>query len=112
MVKFTELESIFSESDVAINKYSYETDEEIDLPYLVYDATSGESFGADGISFFKTLIISLALIDESPNFAMQRKVESVLDSNTVYFEKSISFDDNSRLYTVIYTFSVVDDATS
>lgn len=111
MIKFTELESVFADSDIIINKYSYETDEEIDLPYLVYDATSGESFGADGISFFKTLIISLAVIDESPNFFMQRKVEEVLDNNTVFFDKSISFDDNSRLYTVIYTFSVVDNAS-
>lgn len=111
MINFTELNSVFANSGIAINKYSYETDEEIDLPYLVYDATSGESFGADGISFFKTLIISLAVIDESPNFSVQRKVEEVLDENTVYFEKSISFDDNSRLYTVIYTFSVIDNAS-
>lgn len=112
MIRYTELESAFSQSDIIINEYNIETNEEIDLPYIVYDATSGETFSADGIAFYKTLIISLALIDQTQNFALQRRVESVLDSNGVYYEKSISFNDNARVYSIIYTFFVEDDANS
>lgn len=111
MVKYSELQSIFQSHDLLINEYNIETDDEIELPYIVYNATDGESFSADGFSYFKTLIISLAIIDETMNFGLQRSVEEILDENTTFYEKQINFDDEARLYSITYSFSVQDDAT-
>ena len=110
MVKYSELENIFLSHDLVIHEYNIETNEEIDLPYMVYTAIDGEAFGADGINFFKTLTISLAVIDETMNFTLQRKIESVLDSITAFFDKQINFDDEARLYSITYNFTVIDDA--
>ncbi len=110
MIKYSELESTFHDANLEIFEYNLETNEEIDLPYLVYDAVQGESYSADGIAFFKTLIISLGMIDETLNFGMQRAIEKVLDDNTTYFDKQINYDDGARLYSVTYNFFVLDDA--
>ncbi len=111
MIKYSELESIFISHDLLIHEYNIETDEEIELPYIVYNATDGDNFSADGFSYFKILTVSLAIIDETMNFGLQRNVEDVLDSNTVFYDKQINFDDEARLYSITYTFSVQDDAT-
>ena len=110
MIKYSELENVFLSQDVEIHEYNIETDEDIDLPYVVYTINSMESFGADGIDFFKTLEISMAFFDETLNFPLQRKIESILENNFTYFDKQVNFDSSVRVYTISYQFTVEDDA--
>ena len=110
MIKYSELENVFLSQDVEIHEYNIETDEDIDLPYVVYTINSMESFSADGIDFFKTLEISMAFFDETLNFPLQRKIESILEDNFTYFDKQVNFDSSVRVYTISYQFTVEDDA--
>jgi len=110
MIKYASMEDIFRTSGVDIHEYNIETDEDIDLPYVVYTINNMESFGADGIDFFKTLEISMAFFDETLNFPLQRKIESILENSFTYFDKQVNFDNSVRIYTVSYQFTVEDDA--
>ena len=112
MIKYTELESIFLDVDITIHEYNIETNDLIDLPYVVYIATDGNAFEADGINYFKTLSVGLAIIDETMNFALQRKIEEVFSAHYVSFDKTINFDDDARLYTITYNFEVIDDGAN
>ncbi len=111
MIKYSELETIFGASDITLHEYNVELeeDEQISTPFVVYTATNGDSFVADGINYLRLLDVGLALIDETLNFSMQRAIENVLDSNDTTYDKRINFDDNARLYSISYTFSVLDD---
>lgn len=110
MIKYSEIESVFLSSDLVVHEYNLETDDDIDLPYLVYATAEGESFSADGICYYKTLIVALAFVDATINFALQRKIEKVFDENGTFYDKSLTFNDDSRLYTITYSFVVEDDA--
>lgn len=110
MIKYSQLENIFLASDLEIHEYNIETDEDIDLPYIVYTINNMESFSADGIDFFKTLEISMAFFDETLNFPLQRRIEDVLANNFTYFDKQVNFDNSVRIYSINYQFTVEDDA--
>ncbi len=110
MIKFTEIQSLFQAHNIVVHEFNLETDEDVAIPYVAYTINDAESFSADGISYFKTLEITLAIFDETPNFALQREIEEVLDTNTAFFDKQVNFDNDSRIYTVGYHFTVVDDA--
>lgn len=109
MIKYSELETVFSQKGIKLEEYNLETDEEITLPYFVYTATDGTYFEADGINYLRMLTVGLAMIDETLNFPKQRIIESVLDDESTRYDKQINFDDEQRLYSITYTFSVFDD---
>lgn len=109
MIKYSNIEDIFAQDNISINEYNIETLEEISLPYLVYTVTDGDTFSADGINYIRLLNLSLALFDETLNFSMQRRIEQVLDRNFTSYDKQINFDENARLYSITYTFEVLDE---
>ena len=109
MIKYSEIEPTFASAGMTVYEYHIETDEDINLPYLVYTITNEDAFQADGINYIKIVNVSLAIIDETMNFALQRKVEDVLDSYCSGYDKQINYDSEARLYSISYSFSVFDD---
>lgn len=109
MIKYSQIENIFASYDIEVHEYNVETNEDIYTPYVVYTATGGNTFGADSINYFNTLDVGLALIDETLDFAMQRRIEKVFDDNSVTYDKQINFDNDQRVYSIAYNFEVIDD---
>ena len=111
MIKYSEIESIFEEVGLTAVEYNIDlnTEEEIELPILVYRILDDVPFLADGVNFFKMLDIALALIDEELNFPMQKLVEQQLNKYGMVFEKNVNFDDVERLYSIAYSFTVMED---
>ena len=113
MIKYSEIKTIFNNAEITIYEYNVELNEEqIETPLVVYQATSGDYFGADGINYLNLLNVAIALIDETMNFSMQKQIECVLDNVDISYDKNISFDDENRLYTVVYYISVIDDCNN
>lgn len=111
MIKYSEIEKEFDDVGIKVNEYNIElNDEEISTPFVVYTATDGDSFNADGQNYMNFLNVGLALIDETLNFTMQRQIEAVFDSTETGYDKVINFDDEARLYTITYQFTAYDDA--
>lgn len=112
MLKYSEIENTFNAIGITISEFNLETDDNIELPYVVYTANDSESFGADGINYIRLLNMTIAFFDETMNLQLQRKIESVFDENEVRFQKSINFDDDARIYAVSYTITVMDDGNN
>lgn len=110
MINYSELKDVFNSKTLSIYEYNVETDEIVDLPFIVYRATDGDFFQADGQNYIKFLSVTMGMFDQTMNCELQRKIESVLDEHSTYYDKSINFDEEQRIYTVSYTFDVFDDA--
>ena len=108
MIKYSDLESTFAQNNLNITEYNVETNYDVELPIIVYIATGAETFEADGINFFNIMDVTLALVDQTLNFPMQRAIEGVLDEISTGYDKNIQFDDDERLYSVSYSFTVID----
>lgn len=110
MINYSEIESVFAEQDITVYEYNVElNDATIETPFVVYTVTSNDDFQADGINYMRFLNVGLALIDETLNFEMQRNIEFVLTAYDTSYDKQIGFDEEVRLYTINYYFSVFDD---
>lgn len=109
MIKYSQLETIFRSNGIDIHEFNLETDEEYDLPFAVYRINDGESFSADGITYYQMFEIALAFFDETLNFAMQNTIENILINNGTYFDKRVNFDAEVRVYSISYLFTVEDD---
>lgn len=112
MIKYSELENVFAEVGLTIHEYNVELEEdfEIELPFIVYTATDGNSFDADGINYFRMLSIGIAMLDETLNFELQRKIEDLFDKYFTPYDKQINFDSEQRIYSISYTITVQDDS--
>ena len=108
MIKYSEIHDVFIENEIDAIEYNYESNEEIDTPFVVYVATDGASFGADGINYLNLVNIRLALTDVFINTETMRLVEKTLDENFIRYDKNIDFDNDSRLYSIQYSFNVLD----
>ena len=109
MLKYSEIATVFNDNNINIYEYVDETNEDITLPLLVYIAQDGEGFEADSVNYIKFINVAIVMIDETMNFAMQRKIENILYDNEVYFEKNTTFSEEERLYSVTYTIQVFDE---
>ena len=113
MIRYSDIDKIFAEAGINVYEYRVELNEqEIETPFIVYAVTSSDTFEADGISYINFLSVTLSMIDDSLNFEMQHYIESVLDSNDIVYTKAFGFDDESRLHTVSYIFTVMEDEIS
>lgn len=110
MLKYSEIPNAFQQQNINAVEYNIEDDGEIVTPYVVYVATDGDRYGADGLNYVKFLNVRLALIDQSLDKTMMSKIENVLDSACQTYDKNIEFDDDERLYSIGYTFVVIDDS--
>ena len=108
MLKYSELQSAFSEYGISIEEYNIETDEDITVPYIAYVATDGDFFGADGVNYLQLLNINLVMLDEKMNFELQQSIEEVLNTYSISFNKNINFDEANRLYSVSFFFNVME----
>ena len=99
---------IIAENSITITEYNVETNEDIELPYLVYIADDSNSFSADGVNYINFINVAIVLIDQSLNFELQQGIEQVFYKNDVFFEKNITFADEERLYTITYTIQAYD----
>lgn len=111
MIKYTEIEQCFLNGGVKVHEYNIEVqeDDEIGLPFVVYTVTDSEPFEADGLNYLNFLNITMAVISETIDFNLIRTIEDVFNNNGIVFDKSIRLDDDARLYTINYQFSVIDD---
>ena len=109
MLKYSEIKEVFNDNNIDIIEYNDETNDDIDLPLVVYIAQDGESFGADNVNYFNFLRVAVVLLDETMNFFMQRQIESVFYQSETYFEKNVTFAEDERLYSITYIIQVIDD---
>lgn len=104
------MKNVFAQKGLNVIEYNIETEDIVDLPFIVYTATDGSYFQADGQNYLKFLNVTLAIFDETLTFGLQRQVEDVLDERSVQYDKQINFDSEQRIYTISYSFEVFDDA--
>lgn len=108
MIKYSDIQDVFKLNGVEAIEYNYETDEDISTPFVVYVASEGSSFGADGVNYINMLNIRLALIDEFFKSETADMIEKTFNDNCITYDKNIEFDNDSRLFTTQYTFDVID----
>lgn len=79
------------------------------LPFVVYLLPNTNHFKADGKIHFKVSVVHLEIYSDKKDITLEQKVESILDKNSIVYEKSEVWIESEKLYEVLYLFEMEEE---
>jgi hypothetical protein len=77
-----------------------------DPPFLCYLLPGSDNFAADGRVYFKVNEVRIELYSDSKDIGLEAKVETVLDSREIFYNKSEVWIQSEKLYEILYSFEM------
>ena len=75
-------------------------------PFICYLTPGSDNFAADGRAYYKINIVNIELYTDSKDPSVEQKVESVLDANGIFYDKTEVWIESEKLYEVLYQFEM------
>ena len=75
-------------------------------PFICYLAPGSDNFAADGRAYYKINIVNIELYTDTKDPSVEQKVESVLDANGIFYDKTEVWIESEKLYEVLYQFEL------
>ena len=107
---FDEILAMLTETTIPFAYGHFAEGESPAPPFMVFLFPRSDNFGADGIVFKKINVLQLELYTDAKAPNTETIVETVLDKYGLYYEKSEVWIAEERLYEVIYTMEVLNNA--
>ena len=73
-----------------------------DPPFLVYLDPGSDNFAADGTVYFKRDKLHVELYTDKKDDDLEDRVESILNRNGLYYNKTETWIPSEKLYEVLY----------
>ena len=77
-----------------------------DPPFICYLLPGSDNFAADGRVYFRINEVRIELYSDSKDVGLESKVEAVLDSHGIFYNKSEVWIQSEKLYEILYSFEV------
>ena len=77
-----------------------------DPPFVCYLLPGSDNFSADGKVYLKVSSVNIELYTDSKDLSVEQKLETVLDTHGIFYEKSETWIDSEKLYEVLYVFEM------
>lgn len=77
-----------------------------DPPFLIYIFAASDNFSADGRAYFKVNEVHLELYTDNKNPEIEKKLEDILDSHDIFYDKTETYIESEKLYEVLYIFEM------
>jgi len=75
-------------------------------PYITYYFVGTDNFGADNVVYAKNENYVIELYSRDRDLASEIKIENVLDSSEIYWDKDESFIESENLFMMIYEIQI------
>lgn len=75
-------------------------------PFICYLLPQSDHFSADGKVYYKISGVHIEMYTDIKDLSVEQKVEAVLDTHGIFYEKSEVWIESERLYEVLYTFEM------
>ena len=77
-----------------------------DPPFLCYLLPGSDNFSADGKVYLKVSSVNIELYTDSKDLAVEQKLEAVLDTHGIFYDKTEVWIESEKLYEVLYSFEM------
>ena len=101
-----ELLTILNETGIPFAYDHFAEGESPEPPFICYLLPQSDHFSADGKVYYKISIVHIELYTDIKDLSVEQKVEAVLDSHGIFYEKSEVWIESEKLYEVLYTFEM------
>lgn len=86
---------------VAYNEF--DSDKQVNPPFIAYRETSPDTFKADGITYYRPYNFEIELVTIKKDIALQKQLEGLLtDNNIPYDVDSEVWDNEEKIYHNFY----------
>lgn len=80
----------------------YEVGKAPALPFMIFTYPQSDNFAADDGVYAKRSTIDIALYTAKKDFALEDRIEAILDQYDVFYNKTEVFIDDERAYQITY----------
>lgn len=101
-----ELAAILQEMDIPFAYDHFAEGESPEPPFICYLLPGSDNFAADGRVYFRINEVRIELYSDSKDVGLESKVEAVLDSYGIFYNKSEVWIQSEKLYEILYSFEV------
>ena len=101
-----ELVRIITLMDLPFAYDHFSEGEAVDPPFICYLLPSSDNFSADGKVYHHLSDVHLELYTDKKDVTTEAAVESVLDDEGIFYNKTETWIESERLYEVMYIFTM------
>ena len=73
-------------------------------PFICYLIPDSDNFSADGIAYHKVNVVHIELYTDKKDLDVEKKLEAVMDSHGIFYDRSETWIESEKLYEVLYSF--------
>ena len=99
-----ELVQLITEMNIPFAYDHFAEGESLDPPFICYLLPNSDNFSADGKVYHKLSVVHLELYTDKKDTVSEAKVETVLDTHEIFYNKTETWIESEKLYEVMYTF--------
>ena len=99
-----ELVQLITEMNIPFAYDHFAEGESPDPPLICYLLPNSDNFSADGKVYHKLSVVHLELYTDKKDTVNEAKVEMVLDTHEIFYNKTETWIESEKLYEVMYTF--------
>ena len=105
-MRIEELAAILQEMDIPFAYDHFAEGESPEPPFICYLLPGSDNFASDGRVYFRINEVRIELYSDSKDVGLESKVEAVLDSYGIFYNKSEVWIQSEKLYEILYSFEV------
>ena len=101
-----ELLQVIKEMGIPFAYDHFAEGESPDPPFICYLLPGSDNFAADGIVYYKRKKLHIELYTDKKDDDLEDRVESIINRNGLYYEKTETWIPSEKLYEVLYQMEV------
>lgn len=101
-----ELLTMLKEMDIPFAYDHFAEGESPSPPFICYLLPGTDNFSADGRVYFKVNQINIEFYTDYKDLSVESKVETVLDSHGIFYDRSETWIESEKMYKVLYSFEM------
>lgn len=97
-----ELRTILLTTNLPVAYLAFPADQAPAMPFLVYQETGSDNFGADNVVWHSAMRVQIDLLCKQKSRATEELVETTLTNAGIYWEREVDYDSDETYYRSTY----------
>lgn len=102
-MKHKDIYDLLKTLDIPVAYDHFDSNKNINPPFIVYREISPDTFKADGITYYRPYEFEIELVTEKKDVALEKTIEELLTNNRIPYDvESEVWDEDERIYHNFY----------
>jgi len=103
MIEHKDLFDLLKTLDIPVAYDHFDSNKQISVPFIAYREQDLDTFRADGITYYQFYNYEIELITAKKEVALERRLEGLLTTNKIPYDKTEEvWDNDEKIYHIFY----------